>query len=1022
MPWYEPANGAPTPLAVEVERSDEAEVDNYLDEGWNYHPTDDSRNNRRHQSTHNDNIRDRLTLDGFQHQVENQLSGIFPLADFSSSLEYTRQTYLSRSHYAGNDDERKDHRNINSEGTSHITHSKAAQFFHPRPVMALMPYKKDFFSPLTLPSGGQFADVDENRKCNDSLSLFGSNAVGSNPELMGYENRNNLLRPDASHRQYQYTSTQQQHQHQQYQQQQQIQQLHHRQQQQCHPQQITADDSGSDRMVGKISETSQSTSFNEPTSNLKPKQLNNLFDSFVAKPSNDPFQKPPRQSKLIQDSTTGELVAKSTTSGINPSKHSEKMKTKSWDEYGGRPMDGAGMGSINNSSESEKAANAKNKKKDKKKKSKDKNQKHPENMDIGQLLQRGTKRPSNQSQQDDGVGTSKDISNAAKSNHRSSIETVTELGIPSYNTDDMPMSSSTDSPEISEKDFDGIERMELQNAAQCMEGLQQFLALVGRQKHVAFTTLFLDPYTGHYFTPSSSSTNDPCGGQRKKKKHSRTSNKYTLQNAGFECTTPFLPTSKKYCTPKGPACSAWNCTCDDQIRGMRASAMLLGAMFVFQSDGGGGGGGMGEDGSAESGWQCFLLPLGPTASQEEVEYERMSTWPTIPFQCDVSLSDRWHAFEALLLNGSTKLVTYNATLSLLPYYYHLDNDVAHLHHASCLASFASCIAGSDLDGSSQYQRCYLRSVWDLRLASWMLRPEADDATLEFRKFQEGFAHLARDQGQNPMSEMPIIMQGLTDARSNLELIHTLFPIMNEQLSNGGLLDAFECIETPVQSILASMESRGIGFFPHRIKRIEVQIESRVGELETQSRSITNDPEFLLSSPQQVSSFLFDVLKLRVPDGIISKTKSGSSHRSTSEEALQGIKSDMVLRTGSSPQMIDIILEFRQLNKLLTTFVRPLPKICRRVPSTRSMTSKRSKHEPSRIYPQWMQTAVRTGRLSCRKPNLQQIPKEGGEFVLQSGMLTYNPPLTDSNSTFFLSIWSGPTRCIRHEGRYVPVCL
>ena len=158
----------------------------------------------------------------------------------------------------------------------------------------------------------------------------------------------------------------------QYQQQQQIQQLHHRQQQQCHSQQITADDSGSDRMVGKISETSQSTSFNEPTSNLKPKQLNNLFDSFVAKPSNDPFQKPPRQSKLIQDSTTGELVAKSTTSGINPSKHSEKMKTKSWDECGGRPMDGAGMGSINNSSESEKAANAKNKKKDKKKKDIDK--------------------------------------------------------------------------------------------------------------------------------------------------------------------------------------------------------------------------------------------------------------------------------------------------------------------------------------------------------------------------------------------------------------------------------------------------------------------------------------------------------------------------------------------------------------------------------------------------------------------------------------------------------------------------
>ena len=234
---------------------------------------------------------------------------------------------------------------------------------------------------------------------------------------------------------------------------------------------------------------------------------------------------------------------------------------------------------------------------------------------------------------------------------------------------------------------------------------------------------------------------------------------------------------------------------------MRASAMLLGAMFVFQSNDGGE---IDEGGSLDDGWQCFLLPLGPTASQEE-EYERMSAWPTIPFQCEVSLSDRWNAFEALLLNVSTKLVTYNATLSLLPFYYHLDNDVAQQNRDSSLASFASCIAGNTVSASSQRNgHSYLRSVWDLRLASWLLRPEADDATLEFRKFQEGFAHFARDNDQGPTSDMPILMQGLTEARSNLELIHKLFPKMNEQLILGGLLDAFECIESPVQSILASM--------------------------------------------------------------------------------------------------------------------------------------------------------------------------------------------------------------------------
>ncbi len=910
MPWYEPANGAPKPLASE--RSDEqgaVEVGNYLDEGWNYHPGDDDRRHR--------HFRDRLKLDGFQHQVESQLSVLFPLADFSSSQEYTRHTLLSRSNGTGGEGEnnqvnRIDVSNLKSEGVTHTIESKAAQFFHPRPV--------NFSSPLTAPStasGGANGVENENHPLND-------NFLG-NADF-------HLARKYAPHLLFHYTTSQQQH-----------------QRQRINDQHLRPADQFIEPMSKDLSHC-------EPISSLKPNQLNNIFDRFVAKPSSkDPFQKASRQAKLIQNSTTGELIAKS-DSAFNPSKHSDKIKkSKSWDDFGGRPIDCADSGNLESDH-----ADAKNKKKDKKSSRKDKNSKRPENRGIGDLIQRGTKPTSTQRNQ-------KHIYNAAISDYRSSTNTITELGIPSINMEDVSIPPSTGFPEILEKDFDGIERMELQNAAQCMEGLQQFLSLVGRQKHVAFTTLFLDPYTGHY-TTSSCSTADQYGGQRKKKKHAGNITKYTRKSPGqvYECTTPFLPTSKKYCTPKGPACSAWNCTCDDQIRGMRASAMLIGAMFVFES--------------IDSGWQCFLLPLGTTTSQEEVEYERMSSWPTIPFQCDVSLSDRWNAFEALLLNGSTKLVTYNATLSLLPFYYHLDNDVANQNHENSLTSFASCIAGTDITTKNQqHGHSFLPSVWDLRLASWMLRPDADEATLEFRMFQEGFAHFARDHDQGPTSDMPLLMQGLTEARINLALIHNLFPIFNLRLCDGGLLDAFECIETPVQSILASMESRGIGFFPHRIKRIEAQIEYRIGELESRTRSITNDPNFLLSSPQQVSNFLFDILNLQVPGGIISKTKAGSTHRSTSEEALQAIKSDMVSRTGSSPQLIDIILEFRQLNKLLTTFVRPLPKICRRVPSTHGGSSKKSKMEPSRIYPQWMQTAVRTGRLSCRKPNLQQIPKEGGEL-------------------------------------------
>jgi len=118
---------------------------------------------------------------------------------------------------------------------------------------------------------------------------------------------------------------------------------------------------------------------------------------------------------------------------------------------------------------------------------------------------------------------------------------------------------------------------------------------------------------------------------------------------------------------------------------------------------------------------------------------------------------------------------------------------------------------------------------------------------------------------------------------------------------------------------------------------------------------------------------------------------GSSHRSTSEEALKAIKAEMKSRTGSSPQIIDFILEFRSLNKLLTTYIRPLPKVCR----YDTTSGKKTKKALARIYPQWMQTAVRTGRLSCRKPNLQQVPNDGAfgispraAFVTEQGMCLF----------------------------------
>jgi len=199
------------------------------------------------------------------------------------------------------------------------------------------------------------------------------------------------------------------------------------------------------------------------------------------------------------------------------------------------------------------------------------------------------------------------------------------------------------SPSLSEHDFEGMTN--ILNAAQCMEGLQQFLSRVGEETYVAWTMIFLDPICHYSMQPHSSAGNNNNGGgggtkRRKRSKKFAFNNGNSTTNSSLECTTPFLPSNKRYCTEKGPSCTAWNCTCDDQIRAMRGSAPLLGAMFVLNKDNCGG-----ESSVTGGEKDCYLLPLGPTENclvgLDEAGYSRMKSWPVIPFDCEVSLSDRW---------------------------------------------------------------------------------------------------------------------------------------------------------------------------------------------------------------------------------------------------------------------------------------------------------------------------------------------------------------------------------------------
>ena len=470
---------------------------------------------------------------------------------------------------------------------------------------------------------------------------------------------------------------------------------------------------------------------------------------------------------------------------------------------------------------------------------------------------------------------------------------------------------------------DFVEAYDVKNAGSSSESLREFLRIIKSKKYIAWTMIFQDVL----------------------------------------CTTPLLPSSKKYCTEKGPECVMWNCSCDNQIRAMQASAPLMGAMFVFPMDSSDG-----KSNHDDPDLETFILPLAPTSDPEDGStkdidsgYERMAQWPFLPIACDTNLEQRWDTLRAILTDKHLKCITFNAQVALMPFHFHSANDIQQSDNSNSNKNFG-------------YMDLVLPNIWDLRLASWMLAPHTNEIELELQKKIDGFRHLLPKDHFTTSVHVSKQFNGLLEAKNNLAFLYIIYPVIEKLLDDNGLKTAFEEIESPLQSVLSAMECLGVGFKPSRLLQIETSVESRIKDLISESQRLANDNAFSLSSPQQVASLLYDKMGIGLSDNV---------SRSTSEDTLKLIQQQARSRSNQEYRIIDILLEFRGLNKMLNTYIKPYQKLARENLSKKNnlqgMYNRRSKKGCSEstkmIYPMWIQTAVRTGRLSCRKPNMQQIPTD-----------------------------------------------
>ena len=176
-------------------------------------------------------------------------------------------------------------------------------------------------------------------------------------------------------------------------------------------------------------------------------------------------------------------------------------------------------------------------------------------------------------------------------------------------------------------------------------------------------------------------------------------------------------------------------------------------------------------------------------------------------------------------------------------------------------------------------------------------------------------------------------------------------------ADSALWNLYQEVELPLYQVLREMERAGVRIDVDMLKQAEEQLSKELATLEQQVYAAA-ETTFNINSPKQVGEVLFDQLKL---DAKAKKSKTGQY--STSEEVLLGLK--------GKHEVVGLILDYRELKKLISTYISALPTYIN--------------PETGKIHTTYNQTVTATGRLSSSNPNLQNLPirSERGQLIRQA---------------------------------------
>ena len=236
-------------------------------------------------------------------------------------------------------------------------------------------------------------------------------------------------------------------------------------------------------------------------------------------------------------------------------------------------------------------------------------------------------------------------------------------------------------------------------------------------------------------------------------------------------------------------------------------------------------------------------------------------------------------------------------------------------------------------------------VFDTQLAAYLLDPTAgsyDLSKLSMQYLKKELEESRAWRDEEAFGALSDHVKAQTEWYADNALIGALHEKLAPQLDELGLTKLLQEMEIPLCSVLANMERRGVLVDKGALSRFGEMLTGRIADTQKEIYAQAGE-EFNILSPKQLGHILFE--KLGLPP--VKKTKTGYS---TNAEVLEKLQ--------YQHPIVSLVLEYRQLTKLNSTYVEGLSKVIA---------------GDGRIHTSFQNTVTATGRLSSTEPNLQNIP-------------------------------------------------